>query len=184
MEVLDSLLPTEASKKWKGILSWSTCSPLLCYDHKPFHVCSFFEKFAEVEHARAGFVATETFSLKQGPLKQFIHRYKRNRKEGRPTFRRTLRKYENDIMKWFILSFFPMFSLFSMTEPLRKLGLPVELKNTVVTLYQDHQVCAKGDVLTPEQARILVRPVYFLHCLIMHFSRNLSPHHPFGFICT
>jgi hypothetical protein len=66
------------------------------------------------------------------------------------------------------------FFVFSMTEPLRKLGLPVELKNTVVSLYQDHQVCAKGDVLTPEQARILVRPVYFLHCFQnVHSSKDL-----------
>jgi len=79
-------------------------------------VQSYFAEFAEAECARAGFVATESVALKQGPLPQFIH---------------------------------------SMTEPLRKLGLPVELKIGVVSLYQDFQVCNKGDVLTPEQAKIL-----------------------------
>ncbi|CAK8695549.1 unnamed protein product [Clavelina lepadiformis] len=41
-------------------------------------------------------------------------------------------------------------------EPhLRKLGLPVALKKGIVTMLQDYTVCREGEVLTPEQAKIL-----------------------------
>merc|ERR1711860_294144 len=41
-------------------------------------------------------------------------------------------------------------------EPqLRQLGLPSALLKGVVTLQQDHEVCKKGEKLTPEKGRIL-----------------------------
>ncbi|GAV03548.1 hypothetical protein RvY_13951 [Ramazzottius varieornatus] len=41
-------------------------------------------------------------------------------------------------------------------EPhLRQLGLPTSLSRGIVTLLKDHTVCQEGDVLTPEQCRIL-----------------------------
>lgn len=44
----------------------------------------------------------------------------------------------------------------SMEPQLRKLGLPTSLVKGVITLNQEHKVCAKGSILTPEQAQILV----------------------------
>ncbi|TWW61941.1 mRNA turnover protein 4 homolog [Takifugu flavidus] len=43
----------------------------------------------------------------------------------------------------------------SMEPQLRQLGLPTALKKGVVTLLKDYEVCKQGDVLTPEQTRIL-----------------------------
>ncbi|XP_061794751.2 mRNA turnover protein 4 homolog isoform X1 [Nerophis lumbriciformis] len=43
----------------------------------------------------------------------------------------------------------------SMEPQLRQLGLPTALKKGVVTLLKEHTVCKYGDVLTPEQARVL-----------------------------
>jgi len=43
----------------------------------------------------------------------------------------------------------------SMYEPLRKMLLPVKLNKGVVELECDHVLCAKGDVLTTEQAQAL-----------------------------
>lgn len=41
-------------------------------------------------------------------------------------------------------------------EPhLRQLGLPTSLQRGIVTLLKPHEVCKKGQALTPEQARIL-----------------------------
>ncbi|XP_052603455.1 mRNA turnover protein 4 homolog [Peromyscus californicus insignis] len=43
----------------------------------------------------------------------------------------------------------------SVEPQLRQLGLPTALKKGVVTLLSDYEVCKEGDVLTPEQARVL-----------------------------
>ncbi|KAL1771039.1 mRNA turnover protein 4-like isoform X2 [Sigmodon hispidus] len=42
-----------------------------------------------------------------------------------------------------------------MEPQLRQLGLPIALKKGVVTLLSDYEVCKEGNMLTPEQARIL-----------------------------
>ena len=43
----------------------------------------------------------------------------------------------------------------SMEEILVTLGLPVDLKNGVLTMRYEHTVCKVGEPLTPEQAKIL-----------------------------
>lgn len=43
----------------------------------------------------------------------------------------------------------------SMEPQLRKMGLPTALDKGVITLLREHQVCAHGQNLSPEQARIL-----------------------------
>lgn len=44
----------------------------------------------------------------------------------------------------------------SQLESLRQLGLPLELRKGVLFLTEDHTICTKEDVLTPEQAKLLV----------------------------
>lgn len=44
----------------------------------------------------------------------------------------------------------------SLEPHLRSLGLPAELRNGVPALYKPYLVCAKGDILAPEKAKILV----------------------------
>ena len=43
----------------------------------------------------------------------------------------------------------------TMADPLRKLGLPVMLKNGTIVCEKDHKVCTAGKPLTPEQAQVL-----------------------------
>lgn len=45
---------------------------------------------------------------------------------------------------------------FSMLEEFRKLKLPVDLDNGELIMTRDYTVCTKGQILTPEQCRILV----------------------------
>lgn len=43
----------------------------------------------------------------------------------------------------------------SIEAHIRKLGLPTKLDKGIVVLYKDYTVCKKGQILTPEQAKIL-----------------------------
>ena len=44
----------------------------------------------------------------------------------------------------------------SLEPQLRQLGLPTKLDRGVPTLLSDYTVCKEGDLITPEQARLLV----------------------------
>nr|CAB3264018.1 mRNA turnover protein 4 homolog [Phallusia mammillata] len=56
-------------------------------------------------------------------------------------------------------------------EPhLRKLGLPVALKKGIVTMLEEHTVCKDGDVLTPEQCKILK----LLNIVMAQFTINMQ----------
>jgi mRNA turnover protein 4 len=50
----------------------------------------------------------------------------------------------------------------SMEPQLRRLGMPTSLQKGIITLIKPFKVCQKGDVLTPEQAQILVHILYSL----------------------
>ncbi|XP_013777471.1 mRNA turnover protein 4 homolog isoform X1 [Limulus polyphemus] len=43
----------------------------------------------------------------------------------------------------------------SLEQHLRQLGMPTSLQKGVVTLIKDYQICKEGEILTPEQARLL-----------------------------
>jgi mRNA turnover protein 4 len=43
----------------------------------------------------------------------------------------------------------------TMADPLRKLGLPVMLRNGTIVCEKELKVCSKGKALTPEQAQVL-----------------------------
>lgn len=65
----------------------------------------------------------------------------------------------------------------SMEPHLRSLGLPTALKRGVVTLIKDYTVCQEGQMLNPEQAKILVRGsrihiVIFMLLNYVSFVRN------------
>jgi len=54
----------------------------------------------------------------------------------------------------------------SMEPQLRQLGMPTSLQKGIITLIKPFRVCQKNDVLTPEQAQILVYILYFLQYII------------------
>ncbi|VDO03188.1 unnamed protein product, partial [Rodentolepis nana] len=63
----------------------------------------------------------------------------------------------------------PKFS-HTLEHPLRKLNLPIKLNRGIVTLESDYQVCNKGDILTPDQCRILK----YFEVQISEFQVNIS----------
>lgn len=60
----------------------------------------------------------------------------------------------------------------SMEPQLRQLGMPTALQKGVIILIKPYKVCQKGDVLTSEQAQILVSNLYLLYTLtsLIHWS--------------
>ncbi|PRP86492.1 mRNA turnover protein 4 [Planoprotostelium fungivorum] len=91
-------------------------SGLFLTNDKDTKVLQFFKDFKQKDYARAGFIATETVVIPEGPLK-FEH---------------------------------PM-------EPMlrEQLRMPTALKQGVIHLLADFEVCTEGNELTPEQGRIL-----------------------------
>ncbi|MGB1605536.1 MAG: mRNA turnover 4 family protein [Promethearchaeia archaeon] len=55
----------------------------------------------------------------------------------------------------YVLEVGPLGFQHTMADPLRKLGLPVMLKNGAIVCEAKHKVCSKGKPLTPEQAQVL-----------------------------
>lgn len=52
----------------------------------------------------------------------------------------------------------------TLEPPLRELKLPVKLVRGIINLESDYEVCKLGDLLTPEQCRILVSLPLWLSC--------------------
>lgn len=61
----------------------------------------------------------------------------------------------------------------SMEPQLRQLGMPTSLQKGVITLIKPFKVCQKNDVLTPEQAQILVCFIFFIIYNTSKFSKKL-----------
>lgn len=59
----------------------------------------------------------------------------------------------------------------SMEPQLRQLGMPTALQKGVITLIKPYKVCQKGDILTPEQAQILVY-IHIYHFFFYEIHRN------------
>ena len=115
---------------------------LLFTNEEPAEVQQWFEKYHSMEYARAGFVVQEPISLKEGKIKMY----------------RDISNLKNFSEVFTGLCLGPLEQFSHSIEPhLRSLGLPTELKKGKVILSHDHQVCQSDDVLTPEQARIIVR---------------------------
>lgn len=71
----------------------------------------------------------------------------------------------------------PVAHSFSMTEQLRKLGMPVMLKTGVVELLENYTICRKGQTLTPDQAKLLVSEIQFLFLFHIHpFLFHIQKH--------
>lgn len=105
---------------------------LLFTNREPTEVQLWFDKYNDFDYARAGFVTSQTITLEQGQQRFDIY-----------------------IINIFIG---PLEQFAHSLEPhLRSLGLPTKLEKGKVVLMNDHEVCKLGDVLTPEQARIIVR---------------------------
>ena len=65
----------------------------------------------------------------------------------------------------------------SMVEHLRKLGMPMDLKDGILSLPGDYTICREGDILTPEQAKLLVTPpAPHTHLLHAHIHASTHPH--------
>ena len=56
----------------------------------------------------------------------------------------------------------------NMEPHLRKLGMPTVLINGIVHLERDYTICKEGDVLTPEQAQLLVSLNSFFYFVFLY----------------
>ncbi|XP_054078491.1 mRNA turnover protein 4 homolog isoform X1 [Rissa tridactyla] len=121
-------------------------------------VDEWFSRFKEVDFARAGNKAMYTVSLDTGPLEQFPHSMEPQlRQLGLPT---ALKKELISpsflgctavCMERHQLPRAVFVGLSGIGEPVPRGLVPAG----VVTLLSDYEVCKEGDVLTPEQARVL-----------------------------
>jgi len=102
-------------------------------------VVDFFATYSHPDYARSGNIAQQQVTIPVGPLEQFQH-----------TMEPQLRKLGKRNKR-------PMrFCLFLLSLSfLVSSGLHTSLKKGIVHLDVAHDVCKKGDKLTPEQARLL-----------------------------
>lgn len=120
---------------------------LIFSNQEPKELAAYFENYRKNDYARAGFVATETIELPEGPLmcgvEPMVHSMEPTvRALGLPSLLKN---------GWIFLM--PRVGDPSRSQP--SLSRPV-IAIGVVTLTKDHTLCKEGEPLTPEQAKILV----------------------------
>lgn len=101
-----------------------------------------------MDYARAGNRAQMDITLDEGPLEHFTHSMEPQlRQLGLPTALKKgwIRRCYHFCYAVFQISCFIYLFIF------------LSILKGVVTLLKDYEVCKEGDVLTPEQARVLVR---------------------------
>jgi mRNA turnover protein 4 len=110
---------------------------ILFTNRKGAEVREFFTTYSAADYARAGFVANEDISLKEGALDMFVPEH----------------------------------------EPrLRALGLNVTLARGAIVLRENTSLCAVGDVLTADRAKLIEMLGYKLSMfkvnLLLHYNRE------------
>lgn len=135
--------------RWTGFFLWVSSGPLCVFRRRYFFVSALSPRFDNSLHFVLSLEKLQLISF-QNCLLYFCRFFK--------DYKVTEYARSGFVSKETVtLDAGPLTQFSHAIEPhLRQLGLPTSLVKGVVTLTKDHAVCQNGDVLTPEQCRILV----------------------------